>query len=471
MSRITFALLLLVSTSTCADAKGLVGVINRQGQSIVPMQFTRIEPVGKCLYFCESTKVAAGFSLANLPKAQAKTVDPRASFRVEVVESNADLCLTSLLNRDGKPVDVKLPANLLMTDVTLPRFANNLYYNNLPEDALVTVFGKEGFGIVDGRGTVVLQPKYRRLKVHDDESIKLLPMDKLIQSTSIPQKVEIPKSGIIPAPDPDNPHPGQNNSEKFDLDLNFQRSLQLNSREGKSAQGLHEGLIRFSDKGKFGFKDSTGKIKIPATFFAAREFANGLAPVRLNSFSQNGRYVYIDKLGKTVTPEFFRAEPFVGKTAIVSTNEARSRLFGLIDAKGKYILDPYIHHLLRLKDGRFVADNMGETTVYDSNGKFVSTIGRKKRLIGETSEGFLVQGTGDNEGLFETFSTDAKLVTAKRINLPPANEYLHVEFKRLAQGQFAQMVVDKKGKVILGPSEDNYQVIDQDRIIKSQGSI
>jgi hypothetical protein len=65
---------------------------------------------------------------------------------------------------------------------------------------------------------------------------------------------------------------------------------------------------------KAGFKDLTGKVVIPPQFDEARDFSEGLAPIRINR-----KWGYIDSKGKTVIPsKYYRARGFSEGLAAVN---------------------------------------------------------------------------------------------------------------------------------------------------------
>jgi len=82
-----------------------------------------------------------------------------------------------------------------------------------------------------------------------------------------------------------------------------------------------EGMLVFRDEsGKFGFKDENGKVVIPAQYYQALPFSQGIAAVRLNPWQgpEVGKHCFIDKTGKIVSPIYWRATGFHGKFAAVT---------------------------------------------------------------------------------------------------------------------------------------------------------
>jgi hypothetical protein len=91
------------------------------------------------------------------------------------------------------------------------------------------------------------------------------------------------------------------------------------------------GLVRFFDDGRFGFLAGDGSVAIPATFRAARPFADGLAAVRVDE-----AWGFIDARGAwVVEPRYFAVDRFAHGIAPV----ARDGLsWGYIDRAGRQVV-------------------------------------------------------------------------------------------------------------------------------------
>lgn len=71
---------------------------------------------------------------------------------------------------------------------------------------------------------------------------------------------------------------------------------------------FHDGLVRFVENQKFGYKDREGRVIVKPRFFDACDFSEGLAAVRNGKTSAWG---YIDTAGRlAVPPRFRQAKPF-----------------------------------------------------------------------------------------------------------------------------------------------------------------
>lgn len=71
---------------------------------------------------------------------------------------------------------------------------------------------------------------------------------------------------------------------------------------------LHDGLIRFVENQKFGYKDKDGNVVIKPQYFDATDFSERLACVKKGKTSSWG---YIDTTGRIAIPANYRqAKPF-----------------------------------------------------------------------------------------------------------------------------------------------------------------
>lgn len=444
MQKITIAILAFLTSTAAAQAKDMAGVIDMSGKVIIPLQYKDINSVGDWLFICEGYKAPPGAVLpppaaapfSDIPKQEKLAF---ANFRGGVYKPS---CGTALFDKNGKTISTKVPAGLVICDVHLP---NNYEHKDsnltLPPNALIKVAGKNGYGVIDGRGFIIVEPKYRNIHIIGDCQIRK-------QSFG------------------DDSNSG--NGDLQDLDLDFQRSLSKDTPEGKAACTEHEGLVRYSEKGLFGFKDTKGKIKIPAKYFAAREFACGFAPVRLNSFDEIGRYVYIDHNGKKTSEEYYRAAPFVGKTAIIAAFATNCLTYGLIDNKFTYLQEPYCHKLIRMKDGMVVPIRGMVHKVLDKDGKPIFDLPFSRILVNDGTDGLVFRAKEKGNEILEIYDPTGKIVKSETKEARKFNksEIYHSGFV-LTNGNVPLNVVQSfDGKTIMGPTDDDLYVVGNDRVIK-----
>lgn len=414
-----------------AHAKDMSGVVDLTGKVVIPIQYKSVFPVNNWLFICEGFNTPPG---AVLPK---PAIEPLSAVKKKVFTATTGRNLlphargaTTLLDNNGKPVAFKIPPNLVIYDVFIPsKYQPIEPFSKLPPDVLITVAGKDGYGIADGNGTIIIEPKFRSFDALGSIPIRM-------------KSFTTPDSKL--------------NGDKFDLDLEFQRSLQKDTPQGKAAFAAHEGMIRFSKNGLFGFKDTTGKVKIPAKYYAAREFACGFAPVRLNPFTEDGRYVYIDHNGKTASKEYFRAEPFVGKTAIIAMYSMRSLTYGLIDKKFEYIQQPYCHGLTRMKDGMVVPKAGMISKVFDKDGKPVFDIPFNRTLVNDGVDGLVFRSREKQKETTEVYDTSGKIIKTSSRDIPKTvfPEFLRTNVSKGSNGELLSTIETMNGKVIIGPTDD-----------------
>lgn len=135
----------------------------------------------------------------------------------------------------------------------------------------------------------------------------------------------------------------------------------------------------FPKGGKFGYIDKTGKVVIAPQFFVARDFAEGLAAVRVEE-TNDSQYGYIDRAGHLViAPRFYQAGPFSEGLAAVETsarvvgNQVVDIAWGFIDKAGTLRIPDRYEFASDFSEGlASVALKMGVSEGYiDRNGKMI----------------------------------------------------------------------------------------------------
>jgi hypothetical protein len=103
---------------------------------------------------------------------------------------------------------------------------------------------------------------------------------------------------------------------------------------------------------KFTFIDKSGSIITNARFDYAKEFSEGLAPIRIGE-----KWGYIDKSGQVVIkPQFDSAEPFSDGMALVKQGE----LYGYIDRTGTFTISPQYRYAENFSEGFTVVGNWND---------------------------------------------------------------------------------------------------------------
>jgi hypothetical protein len=138
------------------------------------------------------------------------------------------------------------------------------------------------------------------------------------------------------------------------------------------------------DKFLHGYIDTAGKVVIPVQFAGARLFSEGLAAVMVD-----GKWGYIDRNGKmAIAPRFAEAEAFRSGRAVVRVGAGWARNSGLIDATGKFIVEPKYEQIGRIGD-RFWSASITDPTYRGSGEPLVLS-----RLV--DAEGHMVSNQSYN---------------------------------------------------------------------------
>lgn len=135
----------------------------------------------------------------------------------------------------------------------------------------------------------------------------------------------------------------------------------------------------FAIGGHFGFIDKTGTLVIPATFFIAQDFSQGLAAVRVEE-TPTSKFGYIDRAGRfAISPRFNQAAPFSEGLASVEVsgqvvgNRVENIAYGFIDQTGQLVIAAAYQLAGSFSEGLArVAISFGEGMGFiDRNGKIV----------------------------------------------------------------------------------------------------
>jgi len=116
---------------------------------------------------------------------------------------------------------------------------------------------------------------------------------------------------------------------------------------------------------RYAFIDKSGKPVSDLRFDDAKDFSEGLAPVRIGQ-----AWGYVDRSGQiSISPKFAFAEPFSEGLAAVRQNEKT----GFVDHSGNFVIPPQFESADGFSDGRaLVTENRGKTQAYrfiDKTGK------------------------------------------------------------------------------------------------------
>lgn len=163
-------------------------------------------------------------------------------------------------------------------------------------------------------------------------------------------------------------------------EIGYDGRLVKRDEDGQRIRDVHysEGLSVFQNDGKFGFKDSRGRIRIANRYDHARPFQEGLAAIKILN-----RWGFIDSQEKImVQPAYDGVFDYVNGLARVIRNNRH----GLIDRGGKVILSLQYDSILPTPQGRYWIFEKNKMGLVSSTG----------RLLLEPSYEFLEEMTTGN---------------------------------------------------------------------------
>lgn len=146
-------------------------------------------------------------------------------------------------------------------------------------------------------------------------------------------------------------------------------------REGLAAVGLGGTRDEFGNaKGQvWGYIDARGKIVINPQFVRADDYAEGLAAVAYQTPTERGQgvaYGYIDKSGGVVIPARFASAGRFSQ-GLASVRDEEGRPWGFIDREGRVVIAPEYEWANEFKDGHAVVKKDGAWGLIDKTGRWV----------------------------------------------------------------------------------------------------
>ncbi len=167
--------------------------------------------------------------------------------------------------------------------------------------------GSDKWGYVDRTGKIVIRPQFRGSGGDfDDRGLAFIYNGTDSSSYTIDKTGKIVATGVPNPPD------------------------------GSTSDALmSDGLVAFKENGRYGYKDRTGKVVIPAKFdriqYNPGSFNDGLAPACLNE-----KCGYIDKTGKIAVPFQFDLVGYKFSDGLAWVNVGEK--LGYIDKTGKFVI-------------------------------------------------------------------------------------------------------------------------------------
>lgn len=286
-------------------ARDMMGVIDQTGKEIIPCQYKKVKMIAPGFYLAYGFEDGPGVRQNWHGLIPLTTIPAPAK---EALEKYNIWAPKILFDFYGKQMKLPLPRNTVLSDIYISEAWRRRLFSaddmsqlrtNLPPDSLIEFLGPNGFGVCDLSGNVLVEPRYQSLSLGGCESGNVY----VSTWNSTTKKFD---------------------KEKIPIAARFSNYRDVNPSkldELLSKQKARDGLLVFRDaSGKFGYKDEKGSIVIPAIYYDAQPFSEGMAPVRLNPWQgpEVGKHCFIDKTGKIISPIYWRATGFHGKFACVT---------------------------------------------------------------------------------------------------------------------------------------------------------
>lgn len=124
-----------------------------------------------------------------------------------------------------------------------------------------------------------------------------------------------------------------------------------------------DGLALVVKKGRAGYVDSTGALRVPLSFSGGNGFKDGMARVTRDG----ARWGFIDKQGKVVVPiNFAEAHDFAEGLAAVKVGAK----WGFVDPSGRLVIEPKLGAATAFAEGLAAAQLGGKWGYIDRTGRF-----------------------------------------------------------------------------------------------------
>ncbi|MBC7999891.1 MAG: WG repeat-containing protein [Leptolyngbya sp.] len=301
--------ILLVSAvfffGTSVSAFQKIGIVDSVGKAIIPCEYHRIEKLSNGFFFLEKMD---------------KSHPMKYSYDGTIVD------------QDGKPISIKLPANCTLSNVYLPRSTNsNENTGKLPSGTIMEIHSTRGFGLCGLNGEIILEPEFEAITDPCEEFFPISKGNRLERTTLLfilnsktGERFDAPADAWIH-------NPGKGNPIRFKT-----------MRGGRTFCG---------------YMTPFGRVVISPSFSDAEEFSDdGLALVSRTG----GCREFINKNGLSVSPKYEQATQFFENLAIVGIKEKDIVLYGLINEKFELILQPKFHQMQRLSKNLYAAQKVAD---------------------------------------------------------------------------------------------------------------
>lgn len=400
----SFTFLIGVSSSQPAQAVDLKGIVDTSDHFIIPPHYEQIRYVGDGLFVC--IPKARRLRRHQVPSAVRKS---NSSIQVSTPKSRNEA--TELRNRNGALL-AKLPSeyhvNYAIETPTL-NLVRGPKFN--PKQVFLRFQRGDGAGVIDGTGKMLLEPRYSAIEL--DDNFRLIAHsnnDGLEKPVTIRNTVFTKKS----------PGEGSSNLEEaatFSDKLKVYKEISSLPQDQISYSYIYgsDGHVQVktshvAQTWVYGYKNQANEVVLPAKYYEARPFENGLACVRTVNYNETAQYAFIDTRGNVVSPTYWRCLGFDNNDrAVVAINDNSAKppntsyigrgyfgRWGLIDRNFKYAIAPKYGGIGSAGPGIYFASSIDErlSEVLNADGKTVFHLPTKYDSIRSLTEGsFLVTAT------------------------------------------------------------------------------
>jgi len=303
--KLSIVVALIFTTGGSARAHHLSGVIDSNGREIIPCKFGQIKYLGQGLFFAE----------------EANDEQPAERSYVGRVFNNA-----------GKALTIKIPKDFTLSNVTLPATKSDTagsspLVTHCPDGTVLEIHGKDGFGLCDLDGKILLEPKFGAIGDLRDGYVSAFSPPHMYQFT-LNLKTGERKSG-----------PREAHVMGFGPDYDI-RPFSISGGDGYI----------------WGYMNKAGDIVIQPKFRHAQYFTKeGFAVVEVGEKPSKSKRAFIDRTGKIVSPEYHSAHSFEDGIASV-TDESEDGSISkrmLIDTTFKPVLSGNFRGAKKLFDNIF----------------------------------------------------------------------------------------------------------------------
>ena len=294
------------------EIKDKFGIIDRTGKLLFDVEFSDIGTFSEGLIYAAKDSLYGYFD-----KYGVKRFEKQFSEAFGFVNGKA------LVETEGKQAVIDTYGEYIFP----PVYEEIALYN----DNLLIFEEEEYYGIVDRKGNIILPAEYDRIGKLDNHKAILVKND-LMGYIDDSAKIVIPVM--------------------FELYPNFMERANFSGNYAK---------VKY--KGKFGIIDTKGKWVIPASYPNLGEVSTLIA------FNKGKVWGFIDLKNKVVlNPSFEYAESFKDGLAVAE----KQTLQGLINAQGKWIMQPEHTGVVKLENGFYKTNDGAKLGLYTPKGEKIT---------------------------------------------------------------------------------------------------